>query len=160
MAATARSGGVLIEGCTFKGGGYASSHFKYTLNFEMPLGVVVRNNVFLRGLGSWGYILNVTDDGTKGGSGPGAIFTGNTFDLDAKNGIAPVSVGWPIVLMGYDNQFTDNTVRCHYGTLPVVTLDRAFRSTVTGNVFDVGGRTPIAGTPGSTNNSVSPNSVR
>jgi len=157
--AGARASGVLIQGCTFVGGGYAASYFSNTLNFEMPLGVVVRNNVFERGLGSWGYILNVTDDGTKGGSGPGAIFTGNTFDLDTDDGIAPVTGGWPIVLMGYDNQFTNNTVKCHYGSQAVLLLNAAQRNIVTGNTFTVGSRPTIGTINGATGNTTSPNTV-
>ena len=155
----ARASGVLIEGCTFKGGGYNATKWQNVLNFEMPLGVVVRNNVFQRGLGGWGYVLNVTDDGTKGGSGPGAVFTGNTFNLDTDDGIAPDLSGWPIVIMGYDNQFTNNTVNCHYGSNPILLLDRAYRNTVTGNTFNIGSRSSVSAINGSSGNTISSNTV-
>jgi len=157
-AGGARASGVLIEGCTFKGGGYNATKWRNTLNFEMPRGVVVRNNTFYRAGGEWGCVLNVTDDGSKAGSGPGAVFTGNTFDLDIDNGIPAADV-YPIVIMGYDNQFTGNSIRCHYGSRSIIRLDGAHNNTVTGNTFDVGGRPPVVEMNGASGNSLAPNTV-
>ena len=111
---TARSSGVLIEGCTFKGGGFADGSYRYTLNLEMPLRVVVHDNTFLRGEGSYGYVLNVTGRRDAGYTGPGAVFVDNLFDLDTDDGIPEVN-GIPIVLEGDGNRFSGNTVRCQYG---------------------------------------------
>jgi hypothetical protein len=155
----ARASGVLIEGCTFKGGGYSNVKWKYVLNFEMPLGVVVRNNTFYRGRGGWGSVLNVTDDGSKSGSGPGAVFTGNTFDLDYDNGFAPNVRDWSVVLMGDDNIVTGNHFKCHWGSNDFLLLDGAHNNTVTGNVFDLGGRDAIGTINGASGNTVSPNTV-
>jgi hypothetical protein len=156
---TARGTGLLIEGNTFKGGGYANVKWKYVLNFEMPLGVVVRNNVFQRGYGGWGSILNVTDRGNSGYTGPGAVFTGNTFDLDTENGIAAEPDAYPIVIKGSDNQFTNNTIQCHYGSNAVVLLDGAHNNTVTGNTFNIGSRSSVSATNGSSGNTISSNTV-
>ncbi|MEI6246828.1 MAG: right-handed parallel beta-helix repeat-containing protein, partial [Acidobacteriota bacterium] len=157
--AGARASGVLIEGCTFKGGGLsASASWRNTLNFEMPLGVVVRNNTFYRAGGDWGCVLNVTDSGTKSGSGPGAIFTGNTFDLDYDNGIADED-GYPIMLMGFDNQFTNNTINRHYGTRSAVALYGAHNNTVAGNTFNIGDRASVWELNAASGNTLSPNTV-
>jgi hypothetical protein len=158
-AGDARASGVLIEGCTFKGAGVNASHWRNELNFEMPLNVVVRNNTFYRGAHDWGSVINVTDDGNKGGSGPGAVFTGNLIDLDYDNGIA-VQDNWPVVIMGFDNQFTGNTIKCHYGTKDLVLLDRAYGNVVTANTFDVAGRDPVGSINGSSGNTVGSNTVQ
>jgi len=152
-----RSSGVLIEGCTFKGGGFANTYYKNTLNFEMPLNVVVRNNTFLRGTGGWGYVLNVTDRGNTAYTGSGAVFTGNVFDLDTDSGIPTVDA-YPIAFKGTGNQFTGNTIRCHYGSTPMVTLDGASGNVVSGNTFL--GRGGVLQINGASGNTISPNVVQ
>jgi hypothetical protein len=156
---SARGTGLLIEGCTFKGGGYSNVKWMWTLALEMPLNPVVRNNLFLRGNGTWGYILGIADRGDTGYTSTGALITGNTFDLDFDNGI-PISLGWPFVLQGYDNRFIGNTVHCHYGTRDLMVLDRAYRNTVTGNTFNIGSRPLLTQINGSSGNTVTPNTVR
>jgi hypothetical protein len=154
----ARATGLLIEGCTFKGGGLGG-RWGWTLDLEMPLNPVIRNNTFYRGLGNWGYVIAVCDRGDTAYTSCGASITGNLLDLDANNGIAPVTNGWPVLLNGYDNRFTGNTVKCHYGTSSLFMLDHAYRSVITGNTFSIGSRpltTPINGSSG---NTTSPNTV-
>ena len=155
----ARGTGLLIEGCTFKGGGYTNVKWQWTLALEMPLNPVIRNNTFLRGNGTWGYVLAMANRGNAGYTTTGALITGNLFDLDADNGIAPVTDGWPFVLKGYDNQFSGNTVRCHYGTKPLLVLDSAYRNAVTGNTFSIGSRSLVTQVNGSSGNTVAPNTV-
>lgn len=147
-----RSSGVLIEGSTFKGGG------KWTLNFEMPQNVVVRNNTIYRGSGNWGYAIDITDRGAAGYSGPGAIITGNIIDLDYDNG-TPTQDNWPIILLGDANQFTGNTIICHYGSSEVLLLNNAHNNTVSGNTFNVGSRPTVGSINGSSGNTVSANTV-
>jgi hypothetical protein len=154
----ARATGLLIEGCTFKGGGLGGK-WGWTVDLEMPLNPIVRNNTFYRGAGSWGYVLSVVDRGDTSYQSSGAIITGNVFDLDYDNGIAPSTGGWPIILNGYDNQFTGNTVKCHYGTACIFVLDHAYRNTITGNTLNIGTRPVVTSINGSSGNTVSPNTV-
>ena len=155
----ARGTGLLIEGCTFKGGGYTDVKWQWTLALEMPLNPVIRNNTFLRGNGVWGYELAIANRGNAGYTTTGATITGNLFDLDADNGIPPVTDGWPFVLKGYDNRFTDNTVRCHYGTKALFVLDSAYRNVISGNTLQIGSRSLVTQINGSSGNTVAPNAV-
>ena len=154
----ARGTGLLIEGCTFKGGGLGGK-WGWTVALEMPLNPVIRNNTFLRGSGTWGYVLAVCDRNDTAYKSTGATITGNIFDLDTDNGIAPEMDGWPFVLNGYDNRFTGNTVHCHYGTKTLFALDHAYRNAITGNTFNIGSRRFVTQINGSTDNTVSPNTL-
>jgi hypothetical protein len=154
----ARATGLLIEGCTFKGGGLLG-RWGWTLVLEMPLNPVVRNNTFYRGKGNWGYVLAVVDRGDSTYGTSGATITGNAFDLDTDNGIAPSTTGWPFVLNGYDNTFAGNTVRCHYGARHMLVLDHAYRNVVTGNTLKIGNRPLATQINGSSGNTVTANTV-
>jgi hypothetical protein len=79
-----RSTGVLIDGCTLKGGGKAKRNWGSTVDFEYPLGVVMRNTLIYRG---WEAAVQMTNRGNTAYTGPGAVFTGNTVDLTVDNGI-------------------------------------------------------------------------
>jgi len=155
----ARGTGLLIEGCTFKGGGLKNRGWKYVVDLEMPLNPVIRDNRFLRGRGGWGYVLNITDRGQAGYGSSGALITGNVFDLDANNGIPREKDSWPFAVQGHDNDFSGNTIICHYGWRPLVMLDRAFSSSVTGNTFRVGSRALFGSVHGSAQNRLTPNTV-
>ena len=155
-----RSTGLLIEGCTFKGGGYANGRWKYVLDLEMPLAPVIRDNLFLRGRGTWGYVINVTDRGDRAYAACDALISGNTFDLDKANGIRREHAGWPFVFIGTGNRFIGNRIKCHYGFRSLVVLDGASSSVVTGNVFDILKRPLILPLRGASGNTLAPNEVR
>ena len=146
---SARGTGLLIEGCLFKGGGYTNVKWQWTLDLEMPLNPIIRNNTFLRGNGNWGYVLAVVDRGDTAYKSSGATITGNIFDLDYDNGI-PISLGWPFVLQGLRQ-----SLHRQHGQLPLrdatpsSILDRAYGNTVTDNTFNIGKRTLFGSINGS-----------
>jgi Pectate lyase superfamily protein len=150
-----RCNGVLIEGCTFKGGGWAQRMWGNVLNFEYPTGVVVRNNTIYRG---WENALGMTTRDNPGyTSGPAATFTGNTFDLVTDNGITPAG-GDQVCLMGLNNVFTGNTITVATGHRGIQ-LDNCHYNTVTGNTIHCGGLVPVGEIDGSSNNTITPNTV-
>jgi hypothetical protein len=104
-----RSSGVLIEGCTIKGAGLTRAHWGSCLDFEYPLGVVVRNNVIYRG---WEYAIQMTDRGDSAFSDAKAVFTGNRIDLTYDNGVTAKSTTFAgqVELLGGGNVWTDNVV--------------------------------------------------
>lgn len=155
---TGRGTGLLIENNIFKGGGLAGV-WGWTLDLEMPLNPIVRNNTFYRGEGSWGYVVAVVDRDNPAYTSSGALITGNTFELDYDNSTSPMTGGWPFVLNGYDNQFTGNTVNCHYGTKDLFMLDHAYRSSITNNTLNIGSRPLFIEIRGSANNITSPNAI-
>lgn len=158
---TARGTGLLIEGCTFKGGGYAQTKWMFTLVLEMPLNPIVRNNTFYRGYGDWGYVFGIGDRDNPDYGPSGALITGNVFDLDTDNGIPPTENGWPFGLGGQGNRFIGNTVHCHYGTRELMLIpDDARDSVVAGNTFNVGSRPLFRIFDGASRNTLSPNTVQ
>ena len=152
---TSRANGVLITGCTFKGGGVAQRHWGNVINFEYPTGVVVRNNTIERG---WDNALGMTDRGVSGYSGPAATFTGNTFDLVTDNGVTPLGED-QVALMGSNNVFTGNTIIVNTGNR-AIQLDNCHYNTVTGNTIHMkAGMTAVGQIHGSSNNTTTPNTV-
>jgi len=149
-----RSTGVLVEGSLLKGGGYKKLTWGYTLNLEMPLGAVIRNNTIWR---AWGETLYITDRGNAGYTGPAAIVTGNTFDLAYDNGM-PATSNVPIHLLGDGNQFTGNTITLNYSD-KLIDLEAAHNNIVTGNTAHIGGRVFAYQWGGSSGNTIAPNTV-
>jgi hypothetical protein len=153
-AGALRSSGLLVEGCTLKGGGKAQRNWGTTLDLEFPVGAVIRNNIIGRG---WEGALLMTDRGTSGYTQPTAEIVGNVFDL-SDNGVA--TNGWyPIILKGAGNAFTANTVKGGDGPA-IVGLDACRGNTVSGNNFlGIGSRPSVKEYNGSSGNSITPNTV-
>ena len=152
--ATHRSSGVVVENCLIKGGGAKRLHWGYGIDLEEPEGAVIRDNTIWR---SWGSTLYITDRGDSGYNGPGAVITGNDFDLDHDNGITPTT-DTPITLHGVGNQFTGNTVVAN-GFSSAIALNGCRANTITKNVVQITGRRFISEFDGSSGNVVTPNTV-
>ncbi|NLE97655.1 MAG: hypothetical protein GX596_06665 [Propionibacterium sp.] len=132
--------GVLVEGCTFKGGGLdmKGTLWGYAICLEWPKNVVIRNNHFYRCHEAAIYSANFGQSyDTKW------HITGNTFDWDtayagitARRGI--------VVITGASNTVTGNTFNWHgsfsgwanNGCVEFAGA-KATRNTVTGNTFSV-----------------------
>jgi hypothetical protein len=100
--------GVLIEGCTIKGGGYAGEkEFAYSICFEAPEGCVVRDNLIYRGyINTFKICKNEDPDPDR----RPLLVEGNTFDLTVDNGVdTPEGVSM-IRLHGDNSVFRDNTI--------------------------------------------------
>ena len=152
------SRGVLVEGCTFKGGGLDMKNtlWGYGICLEWPNNVTIRNSTFYRSAYAaiWG--------SPQGMSGAAWRITGNTFDADTAYGGMAAPDRCIVGLFGQGNVFTGNKVKFHGGLLRwagMVELGHSDGDTVTGNTFHIkSGQTAVR--PNSaTNYTISPNKV-
>jgi len=81
-----RSEGLVVEGCTLKGGGKAGREWGSTIDLEYPLRAVIRNNTF--GLG-WERCVQMTTRSDPYNRSY-TVFTGNRVDL-TPNGVTRAS---------------------------------------------------------------------
>jgi Pectate lyase superfamily protein len=149
--------GVLVEGCTLKGGGLdlKGTGWGYAICLEWPADVTIRNNTFYRSAYAaiWGSPQGL----------PGAAWriTGNTFDDDTACGGMPRTDRCIVGLFGQGNVFTGNKVKFH-GSLSwsgTVELSRSDGDTVTGNTFFVNRGTTTIHPFNATNYTITPNKV-
>ena len=122
----------------------------YSICIEAPNGVVIRNNTIYRGSEQTIMFANLH------ATGPGALITGNTLDLDYDTGIVPNSA-YPVSLWGIGNHFTGNVMTYHGSASRAVELYNASGGTVTGNTFHIGGKTAVYEGGTSAGNIMSPN---
>jgi hypothetical protein len=93
---TGRSSGVVITNDLFKGAGLVRRNWGSDLDFELPLGAIVTNNTFYRG---WEYAVQMTDRGQSAFTFPATVFSGNTVDLTAANGVTSGAKGSEQVIL-------------------------------------------------------------
>jgi Pectate lyase superfamily protein len=132
---THSSRGVLIEGCTIKGGGYQGPRYwPYSICVESPEGVTVRDNVIYRSYScAFKICMNEDPDPDRAS----LVVEGNTFDLTYDNGITPRSGISLIRLAGDNNIFRDNVVRTKWSN-PILKLGYCRHSKVTANeIYDL-----------------------
>ncbi len=131
---------ILVEGCTFKGGGVGmtSAGWGYAICLEWPKNVVIKNNTFYRCSET---AIN-TNNYTQPYDGNWKI-TGNTFDFDTAYEGITARMGI-IVMQGANSTITGNTFNWHgsfsgwasNGCILFAHSD-ATGNTVTGNTFNV-----------------------
>jgi hypothetical protein len=154
--------GVLVEGCTFKGGGenIGGTRWGYGICLEWPKNVVIRNNRFQRCDEAAIYSANFGQSYNTGWS-----ITGNTFDWDAaENGI--IARRGIVVLTGAGNVVTGNTFIWHgsfsaWASNGCVELSEgATGNTITGNAFYISQTQKVVNEwGGASGNTISPNTV-
>ena len=145
--------GVLVEDSTIKGGGVTNVKWGYSICIEAPTGVVIRNNTIYHGSEQTIMFANLHP------TGPGAIITGNNFDLMFTNGV-PASTSYPFSIWGQYNSFTGNTITYSSDYVSrVVELVNASHNVVTGNTFYIDNETAVWENFGNSSNTISPNTV-
>jgi len=155
--------GVMVEGCTFHGGGVdmKGTLWGYAICLEWPFDVTIRNNHFHRC-----HEAAIFDNNYGQSHDTRWRITGNTFDWDTTGGGITARRGI-VVISGANNIITGNRFDWHgafsgWATNGCVELGgaNATGNTVTGNTFHVSQTQAVSNQwGGATGNTTSPNTV-
>ena len=151
-----RSNTVSVTGTNFKGGGLLAAGWGYGICVEYTTQAVISGNTFGRCSDS---VIYVTHNEPIPARLPATLITNNVIDAVTNNGVPLGDNPKCVLIGGYDNVFTGNTITVNYGDA-VMDLRNGIDNTVTGNTFHCAAAqytTPVKQWLGGSGNTITPN---